>query len=500
MSAEKNTIETTLDHVPAGTPTDEELYGRVRLPALPEGVTRAGLIRDVVKISLPSLVELVLTQLTSIADQIMVGQLPGEEGVSGLAAVGLAVQPKFLLMTALMALNVGTTALIARFRGRQDRVNANQAFRQGIVLCFLITLVFMAAGLATSGVMIRFMAGTGNMSERAIALGTRYLDIQLYGFLPLCLTFTITAALRGLGESRLPLFYNTVANVVNIFLNWVMIYGKLGCSAMGVEGAAWATVIGQLVAFVIAGWIVLDKRRYIHLDLRARFRFDRGLLIGLVTIGIPSMVEQLLLRTGLIIYSRMVAGLGDVDFATHQVCMSLQALSFLMGQAFANASTTLMGQSLGKGRYDMAALYVRQSRTLGILVSLVFAALLVSFNRGFIALYNSTPEVIDTGAKILILLAASQPFQADQFIASGALRGAGDTRFTAAAVAATVLGLRTILGYLMIQVLGLGLWGAWIALITDQVSRTFIIAVRYSGGKWKRSAAVRFAAADAARG
>lgn len=497
MARETKTIRTALDSLPAGTPDESTLRGRVKLPPLPEGVTRRMLTRDVVVISLPSLVELVLTQLTSIADQIMVGQLPGEAGVAGLAAVGLAVQPKFLLMTAIMALNVGTTALVARFRGQQNRDKANQAFRMGLVLSFLISFLFMGAGLLTSGAMVRFMSGTGAMTASTVALGQRYLDIQLYGFLPLCLTFTITAALRGIGESRLPLFYNTVANVVNIFLNWVMIYGHLGCPALGVEGAAWATVIGQLVAFAMALVIALDRRRYIHFDPRCGLRMERGLLENLLTVGVPSMVEQLLLRIGIILYSRSVAGLGDTDFATHQVCMSIQALSFLMGQAFANASTTLMGQSIGKGRYDMAALYVRQSRTLGILASLVLGAVLVGFNRDIISLYNGTPAVVDTGAQILILLAASQPFQADQFIASGALRGAGDTRFTAVAIAVTVLGVRNLLGLLAIHVLGWGLWGAWIALIADQCSRTVLVALRYAGGKWKRGAAKRFAKADA---
>ena len=498
MARETKTIQTALDALPAGTPDESTIRSRVKLPPLPEGVTRRMLARDVVVISLPSLVELVLTQLTSIADQIMVGQLPGEAGVAGLAAVGLAVQPKFLLMTAIMALNVGTTALVARFRGQQKRDKANQAFRMGLMLSFLISFLFMGAGLLTSGAMVRFMAGDGAMTAPTMALGKRYLDIQLYGFLPLCLTFTITAALRGIGESRLPLFYNTVANVVNIFLNWVMIYGRLGCPALGVEGAAWATVIGQLVAFAIALVIALDRRRYIHFDLRrGGLRMERGLLENLLTVGVPSMVEQLLLRIGIILYSRSVAGLGDTDFATHQVCMSIQALSFLMGQAFANASTTLMGQSIGKGRYDMAALYVRQSRTLGILASLVLGGLLVGFNRDIIATYNGTPAVVDTGAQILILLAASQPFQADQFIASGALRGAGDTRFTAAAIAVTVLGVRNLLGLLAIHVLGWGLWGAWIALIADQCSRTVLVALRYAGGKWKLGAAKRFAKADA---
>ncbi|MBR1659472.1 MAG: MATE family efflux transporter [Oscillospiraceae bacterium] len=486
--AQKKTkiIRTALDGLPYGEENEALLQGKVGKPRLPDGVSQKSMMRDIVVIAWPSLLELVLTQLTSMADQIMVGRLPGEEGVMALAAVGLAAQPKFLLMTMIIALNVGATALVARFRGQQDRGRASEVLRQALVLNVIISAVFMGIGLWSSEWLIRFMSGSGAITEETLRLGVQYFDIQLYGFIPLCIGFTITAALRGIGESRVPLVYNTIANVVNLVFNYVMIYGKLGCPAMGVAGASWATVIGQTVAFVIAMGVVLSRRYYVWLDLKSRFRFDAGLIRSIVDIGVPSMVEQLFLRAGLIIYSRTVAGLGDMLFATHQVLMSVQAMTFMMGQAFANAATTLMGQSLGKRRYDMAALYMRGTRNLGILASLVLALLLVLFNRQIILLFNDTPDVVNAGAPILYLLAASQPFQADQFITSGGLRGAGDTRFTAIAIAITVLGVRSILGILTMNVLHWGLWGAWIALVADQMIRTVLMALRYHGGKWRR--------------
>lgn len=491
----EKTVKTTLDSLPYGNPTAEELRGRVRRAEVPEGVTKSMLTRDIVMIAWPSLVELILSQLTSMADQIMVGRLPGMEGVMALSAVGLAAQPKFMLMTMIIALNVGATALVARFRGQQDRAKANQVFKQAILLNFLLAFAFMVIGVAFSEPLVRFMGGNG-ISEETLRLGVQYLDIQMYGFVPLCLSFTVTAALRGIGDTKLPLMYNTIANVVNLFFNYVMIYGKLGCPALGVIGASWATLIGQTVAFVIAMSVVLNPAHYIFLNLKEKFRFDPVLMKGVVSIGIPSMIEQLFMRAGVIIYGRTVASLGDLLYATHNVCMSIQSMSFMMGQAFANAATTLMGQSLGKRRYDMAAVYMRQTRNLGIIVSFVLAALFVLFRRTIIGWYNDTPDVIELGAGILILIAASQPFQADQFITSGGLRGAGDTRFTAVVIAITVLGVRSTLGLLTVKVLGWGLWGAWIALIADQLLRTALMAWRYSSGKWKIMASERFRAMD----
>ncbi len=478
------TLETTLDRLPYGRADDSFASGKVGKIPIPEGVTQKKLYRDIILIAWPSLVELVLTQLTSIADQMMVGHLPGQEGIMALAAVGLAMQPKFLLMTMIQAMNVGATALIARFRGQQDQRRANLVFRHAIILNLVMSFLFMALGLVFSEELIRFMGGSG-ISEETLDLGVQYLNIQLYGFIPLCLGITVTAALRGIGDTRTPMIYNTIANVVNLGFNYVMIYGHFGCPKMGVAGASFATIIGQTVAFFIAMYISLGKKHYVFIDLREKFHFDRGLMERMVNIGLPSMVEQLFMRAGIIIYTRQVTGLGDVIYATHQVCMSIQGMTFMIGQATANAATTLMGQCIGKLRYDMASIYMRKSRNVGIAVSFIMMILMIFFNRQIIGMFKNSPEVIALGAPILVLLAASQPFQADQFTVSGGLRGAGDTRFAAAVIAVTVLGIRPVTCIILIRVFHMGLWGAWIALVADQCMRTALMALRYHSGKWK---------------
>lgn len=488
MASEKGkTVSTALDNLPYGTLDSEYTHGRVRKAPFPEGITSKRLLRDVILIAWPSLVELILTQLTSMADQVMVGRLPGQEGIMGLSAVGLAMQPKFLLMTMVQAMNIGSTAVIARFRGQQNREKATQVFKQALVLNFVIETVFMILGLIFSRQMIQVMGGSG-IAKETMRQATIYLNIQLYGLIPMGLCFTITAALRGIGNTRIPMIYNTVSNVVNLILNYILIYGKFGVTAMGVAGAAWATIIGQTVAFIISVITVLKSRCYLHINLKEKFRFDKDILNDVVSIGVPSMIEQLFMRAGIIIFTRTVAGLGDTMYATHQICMSVQAMTFMLGQAFANASTTLMGQSIGKLRYDMAQIYMRQVRNAGICSAAVMAALFIIFREPIVRLYNSDPAVVKAGGSILILIAASQPIQADQFIVSGGLRGAGDTKYTAFAIAICVFIVRSGLGILLINVLDFGLWGAWIALMVDQMLRTVLMGARYNTGKWKEMA------------
>jgi len=480
--AQVKTIQTSLDSLPLGTP-DDKPAGKINKLPLPKEVSKKDMIRDVLIIAWPSLLELILTQLTSMADQIMVGRLPGEAGIAALSAVGLATQPKFLLMTMVMSLNVGATAVIARYRGQQNREKAQQAFRQTLLLGVLLGVFFMFIGLNFAPQLIRFMSGDG-ISEQTLQLAIEYLDIQMYGFLPLMMTFTITAALRGIGDSKLPLFYNTVANVVNVVMNYALIYGKLGFPAMGVHGASWATVMGQTAAFLIAAWVVLNEKCYIRLELKKLHIFDKALMGNVINIGFPAMVEQLFMRAGVMIFTRAVAGLGDTMYATHQICMSIQSFSFMMGQAFASSATTLMGQSLGKYRYDMAANYMKQTRKLGFFVSILLGILIVIFSESIIAIYNENPEVIEAGSGILVVIALSQPIQSAQFIVSGGLRGAGDTKFSAMVIMVTTLGVRSILAVLLVTVMNWGLWGAWIALMADQCLRSGLMIWRYNSCKW----------------
>jgi len=492
-----STVQTALDGLPYGPVDSPDAHGPVRKAKVPEGVSSKRLLKDVTLIAWPSFVELVLTQLTSMADQVMVGRMPGAEGVMGLTAVGLASMPKFLLMTMVIAMNVGTTAVVARSRGQQDRKKANQVFKQAILLNLIMSAALMGLGLLCSEWLIRFMSASG-IAAQTMDYAVQYLNIQLYGFIPLCLTSTVTAALRGVGDTKTPMIYNTVANAVNIVFNYLLIYGKLGFPRMGVAGASLATVVGQTAAFVMAMAVVLRKKRYLYLDLREKFTYDKQIMRNVTAIGLPSMIEQLIMRAGIIVFLRAVASLGEIDYATHQIVMNIQSMSFMVGQAFGNSSTTLMGQSLGKRRYDMAALYMQRTRQVGFWVSIVLMGLMAVFSRQLIMLYNSTPEVIRKGAGLMLVVAVMQPIQCGQFIVSGGLRGVGDTRYNAMVVLITTLGVRAILSVLTVNVFGWGLWGAWAALFMDQGLRAVLILHRYSSGRWKEQLAKRTAGETAA--
>lgn len=191
-------------------------------------------------------------------------------------------------------MNTGVTALVARNRGRGDQEKANLVVRQGLLFTFWATVLMSILGVVFARPMVIFM---GSTEETVTIWATQYLQIQMAGFLTMALTSTITASLRAVGDSKTCMIYNMIANGVNVCFNWLLIYGN-GLPGPGRCRRLLATVIGQFVAFAIAISVILKGNGFLKLEFRKGFKPDRGVLGDILNIGLPAMVEQLLMRAG----------------------------------------------------------------------------------------------------------------------------------------------------------------------------------------------------------
>ena len=477
----KKTIHIALDDMPRGDENNDYGMNERYSKTLPEGVTSGMLYRDVVNIGWPAFMELMLMQLVGMFDQIQVGTL----GPYAISAVGISNLPMFLLMTAIMALNTGTMALVARARGRGDQDGANRVLNQGVLMNAIVGIVMFTVALTFARPLIGIM---GSDDPRTVNAAVIYFKWRRLGMLPMAFTSVFTSAFRAVGNSRITLVYNTIANVVNVFLNYCLISGHLGFPRLEIAGAAIATIIGQTVAFLIAFTVITQKKRYLHLSFRkGAFKPNGPIMRDTIKIGIPAAVEQLIMRAGMLMFTRIVTSLGTNVYATHNICMNIQSLSFMNGQAFAVSSTSLVGQSLGKKRPDMAQSYSKRCQNMGFIVALFFAAIMVFFGGNLVGLYTDVEEIRTLGAQILLMVAVMQPFQASQLILAGSMRGAGDTKAVAYISGFTMLVVRPLIAYILVKIMGLGLHGAWIAMMCDQGLRTLLVFMRYHSGKWKTS-------------
>ncbi len=466
------------------TPDSMSWIAKVRTfvaPApLPQDMNLRDVHKRIVTIAWPSAVELFLTSLASMVDMMMVGQL----GAWAISSVGLTTQPKFVLQAVFLALNSGATALVARFRGAQDQESANTVMRQALLFTAFLSVVIAVLGYFCSGLMVRFMGAEPDTLFPA----TQYLRIQMIGFPFMAMTMVVTAVLRGVGNTRASMIYNMTANVSNVILNYLLIYGSFGAPRLEVAGASIATVIGQGIAFVMAAYALLRGKYYLRIRRDDSFKPDFTMIKRIAKIGIPAMFEQAVMRIGMLIYVRTVAGLGTIAYAAHNIVMNIMNLSFMNGQAFGIVATTLIGQSLGKQRPDQAKAYARYTRRMGMYVSLLIGIIFFFFGRQIVGLYTAgdaeSAQIIQIGGQVMIIIALMQPLQSSQLILNGALRGAGDTRSTAVIVFCGVLLVRPILAHAFINWLGWGLLGAWAAMACDQVVRSTLSFIRFQMGKW----------------
>lgn len=433
--------------------------------------------RAVLALAGPALTENLLISVVSMVDLMMVGRL----GAAALAAVGLSTHPVMFFQSVFIALNVGTTALVARLVGAGDERTAREAARQTLAVAAAVGVAVSLAAFVCARHVLTLMGTAADVLPGGVA----YFRAVALGLGCNAVAMNMAASLRGAGDTRTPAAVNILANLVNLTGNYVLIYGKLGLPALGVLGAGVATTLARLVSCLCFAYVVFSGSSRIAVRLRQPYRPDLELLARAFRVGYPAAAEQFVLRGGQVVFLRVVSGLGTGVIAAHHVGTNIINLTFMVGQSFGVAATTLVGQGLGArdpGRAERAA---RTASRLGVTVACAIAASFFFFGRQLAGLYTRDPVVIAQTALALRIYAPAQPAQSTRFVLAGALRGAGDTRWTLLATAVGIWGFRVAVGLALVRGLGLGLAGAWVAIAADQVGRAWLITRRFNCGRWK---------------
>ena len=456
---------------------EPNFYEEIQEEEIIDEASDRGILRKrIMQLAMPSLIELLLGTLFGMVDMVMVEQVNKES----LAAVGITNQPTMLALSVFQALNVGSTALIARYVGTDDTESASSVVKQTLILTFIIGTLVSILGYVFAGSVINFMGAEPDVYPLAVT----YLQIIALGGIFISISMGIGAALRGAGDTMTPMRYNLISNLLNVGMNYVLIYGKLGFPAMGVAGAAIATTLSRLVGMIMALMAIYHPNSILTLSEKKGIYFDFNVIERILKIGIPSGIEQFVLRLGQVEFARTVAGLGTTVFAAHQIALNVFGLSFSPSQAFGMAATTLVGQSLGAGRPDLAEKYGLETRRIGMYVAVAIASTFFFFGKPIASIYNRDAQVIALAAGCFKIIALMQPMQSTQFILAGALRGAGDTRGPLFATVVGIWGIRVLFAKIFIN-MGFGLFGAWTAQALDQIFRSVFIYIRYNLGKWK---------------
>lgn len=428
--------------------------------------------------SWPCAFEAVLVSLVGSIDIMMVGGL----GAEAIAAVGLTNQPKFVLLAMIFSLNVGVTAIVARRKGAEDFKGANSCLKQSIILSFIISLIMAISGYIFANEIMLF-AGAG---EDVINDSVAYYKILMVSIVFTSLSLTINAAQRGVGNTKISMRTNVVANIVNLIFNYFLINGVWIFPRLEVRGAAIATTLGSIVGFLMSVFSVYYNTRILDLRGKGNWKFDKATMKAFLSISGSSVVEQVFMRIGFFSFAIIVAALGTIAFATHQICMNVINLSFCFGDGLSAAAASLVGQNLGAKRPDKAKIYGKTGQRMAFIVSTVLFFVFILARKQIIMLFNSEEHIVSLGGMIMIIIAFTTHAQTSQTVYNGCLRGAGDTKFVALISFISIALIRPALAWILCFPANLGLKGAWIALFADQTMRYILGKKRFDSGKWTK--------------
>ena len=416
--------------------------------------------------------------LAGMIDTMMVSAL----GSYAVAAVGLTNQPKFIALTLFFGTNIAVSALVARRKGEQRRENANEilltALGLTLALCAVITTVFVVFAPQI------MMAAGSNADTHEAAV--EYFQIIMGGTFFNVLTMVINAAQRGSGNTRLSMTTNLTSSVVNVFFNYLLIGGNLGFPALGIRGAAIATVLGTVVSAGMAVFSLFRPNSYVRIPLmiRQRIRMTRESLRSIWKLAYNSSLENIAMRIGFLATALLAARLGTDEFAAHNIGMNILGLGFSFADGMQVAAVALTGEALGAGRKKEAREFGGICQRIGFLISIVLAVLLLVGGRWFYSLYFSEPQLLDMGVLITRYTMVIVLLQISQIIYTGCLRAAGDVRYTLTVALISVTVIRTVVTLLLVLVFNLGLHGIWLGVLSDQLSRFTLMRRRFRKGEW----------------
>lgn len=437
--------------------------------------------KQAIKIAWPSVLESFFIALAGMIDTIMVSAL----GSYAISAIGLTNQPKFIALTVFIAVNTAISALIARRRGQEDKKGANEvfltAFTINIILCVFITAIF----LFYIEDIIRLSGSNADTHDDAV----RYLRIIITGQVFNIIAMTINSAQRGSGNTKIAFTTNLVSSAVNIMFNFLLINGNLGFPAMGIQGAAIATVAGTIVASIMSFISLYNRNSMIQVKYIYKHKIKPTMesLKSIFNLSYTIFLESIMMRIGFLATALTSAKLGTDIFAAQNAASNYLNIAFSFADGMQVAAIALSGRALGADKKDVAIKYVHVCQRIGFMISIIISVVLFVFGENLMQLFfnpDTQAQLIEYGLQMTKYIMVIVLLQISQIIYGGALRSGGDVKFALYSTIISVSIVRTAATLILVNVFNMGLHGIWIGILVDQLLRYILLHYRFKTGRW----------------
>ena len=442
------------------------------------GITdQSGGLREMATLAAPLVLSQILITAMGVVDSVVVGRL----GASELAAVGLAGIWVWALSAFFVGAATSVQTFVAQHHGANESEQCGSWCWQG-----LISVVPCAA---LAGLLIFLGAHeiiqVLDPSDDVKPLARGYMRARSLGVGGLAIAVTLSSFFRGIGDARTPFVATLFANLLNLFLDFGLVYGWFGFPKLGVVGAGVATTISEWAYAGIVAWF-FGRAALVQAFGTRRARPDWQAIRRLWRVGLPIAGQWVTGMAALALFTTFVARMGYAQMAASHAFVQLMSLSFMQAEGISLAAATLVGRYIGAARLDLAERSYRSSLVLATLLTAIVAALFIIFPEQLIGLFADDPAVLAFAGPLLILGAIYQYCDAMAIVTDGALRGAGDTTWPFIARGSLAWFITLPLSYALAFPLGGGLTGAWCGGLVSMTILAALLVWRLRSGAWQR--------------
>jgi len=441
--------------------------------------TEVPLRRAILLLSIPMVLEMIMESVFALADIFFVSRL----GAGAVATVGITESMMTIIYSIGMGLGVGATALVARRTGEKDHDAASRTAMQAIITGIMVSFFFSLIGVLFSRDLLHLMGA----SDETIRTGHSYTAIMLGGNMVIMLLFIINAVFRSSGDAAISFRVLLLANLLNIVLDPLLIFGIGPFEGMGIKGAAIATNAGRGVAVIYQLWLLFGGKHRVHIA-REQIVVELRTIIQLVKLSLGAIGQNLIATSSWVILVSVITSLGEDVVAGYTIAIRLVIFILLPAWGLANAASTLVGQNLGAGRPEVAARAANKIGLVNMLLLGLLSLVFIFFPGTFIAFFTdplTQPQVMLNGIECLRLVSLGFTMYALGMVMVQAINGAGDTRTPIWINIIAFWGMEIPLAFFFTRTLGLAIDGIAYAIVISESMMALIALVIFRRGRWK---------------
>jgi len=436
-------------------------------------------LTEVLKTSLPAVLDLSSQTFTWLIEAIMIGHL----STAALAGVGISQQVILLTFTILLTFVVGSSIITARYLGAGDHWNANHILGQSIIVGSVLSIVIALVWYFGAPLIFTVIR-----EEQPIAqmYGIKYISTIAW-FAPLIITnFIALGILRSVGDTLITMKVNLFINSLNLILDGLLIFGLFGFPRLETMGAGLAVGISHSIGFFITFYLLRSRKTTLFLAFMEITRPNFDTFRTLIKLGIPTTVEQAIWAVGQLVMSVYAGWLGIVVLATHQIFVRIQMLITMIFFGFGIGSMSIVGKSLGAEHSRQAKRAGTIAALVGFATACVISAILLLVSDQILEMFTNDAAVISVGSAVLLIFALIQLPKGLNIVYSGNLRGSADLNWLMWLAVFTAIGYEMIGSWILAIPFGMGLSGIWLIQGIDELTRFLLNYWRFNKGEWKK--------------